>query len=161
MELNLASLASVRTFVEEFKKKNLPLNVLLNNAGVSSLFPYHNISQVSWIARNQRQRTVSRCKSGLILCDFEHFNNWRWITLVTSCSQTCSWINWKKVHHQESWISPRLRTPSVNSFEINIGINSWCRQNELGWSSFRKVLWWLDCVRSIEISQYPLYKGWI
>jgi len=34
MGLNLASFRSVRTFAEEFKKLNLPLNILVNNAGV-------------------------------------------------------------------------------------------------------------------------------
>ncbi|EFJ21828.1 hypothetical protein SELMODRAFT_106485 [Selaginella moellendorffii] len=34
MELDLASLASVRGFVEDFKKSGLPLNLLINNAGL-------------------------------------------------------------------------------------------------------------------------------
>ncbi|XP_064637353.1 dehydrogenase/reductase SDR family member on chromosome X-like [Lineus longissimus] len=38
--LDLASLSSVQQFVESFKKKNLPLHILINNAGVM-LCPYH------------------------------------------------------------------------------------------------------------------------
>ncbi|MCL7038040.1 hypothetical protein MKW94_029771 [Papaver nudicaule] len=38
MELDLSSLASVRDFTSEFKSKNLPLNILVNNAGVAT--PY-------------------------------------------------------------------------------------------------------------------------
>jgi len=34
MELDLSSFASIRHFAEEFKSKNLPLNLLVNNAGV-------------------------------------------------------------------------------------------------------------------------------
>lgn len=34
LQLDLASLASVRDFAASFKKKNLPLHVLVNNAGV-------------------------------------------------------------------------------------------------------------------------------
>jgi len=39
MGLNLGSIASVKLFVEEFKRKSLPLHILLNNAGVSGV-PY-------------------------------------------------------------------------------------------------------------------------
>lgn len=34
MELDLASLASIRKFVMNFKKKELPLHILVNNAGI-------------------------------------------------------------------------------------------------------------------------------
>ncbi|GLU24287.1 hypothetical protein SLE2022_402350 [Rubroshorea leprosula] len=34
MELNLSSMASVRKFAEEFKSSGLPLNLLINNAGI-------------------------------------------------------------------------------------------------------------------------------
>lgn len=34
MELDLASLASIRKFVMNFKKKGLPLHILVNNAGI-------------------------------------------------------------------------------------------------------------------------------
>jgi hypothetical protein len=34
MDLNLGSLKSVRSFVTEYKKKDLPLHILINNAGV-------------------------------------------------------------------------------------------------------------------------------
>lgn len=34
MKLDLASFTSIRSFVQDFEKKNLPLHVLLNNAGV-------------------------------------------------------------------------------------------------------------------------------
>ena len=34
MELDLASLASVQKFVMNFKKKGLPLHILVNNAGL-------------------------------------------------------------------------------------------------------------------------------
>lgn len=37
MELDLSSLQSVRQFAEEFKKKNLALNLLINNAGIMAL----------------------------------------------------------------------------------------------------------------------------
>lgn len=36
MKLDLASLRSVRAFVSEFRKKNLPLHILINNAGIFS-----------------------------------------------------------------------------------------------------------------------------
>src|SRR5687767_6535992 len=38
MELNLAALRSVRAFVTNFNAKNLPLHVLVNNAGVVRIF---------------------------------------------------------------------------------------------------------------------------
>ncbi|XP_061988055.1 short-chain dehydrogenase TIC 32, chloroplastic-like isoform X2 [Rosa rugosa] len=34
MELDLSSMASVRKFAEEYNSKGLPLNILINNAGV-------------------------------------------------------------------------------------------------------------------------------
>jgi short-subunit dehydrogenase involved in D-alanine esterification of teichoic acids len=34
MELDTASIKSVQNFVEEFKKRNLPLHTLINNAGM-------------------------------------------------------------------------------------------------------------------------------
>ena len=34
MELDLASLASIRKFVMNLKKKGLPLHILVNNAGI-------------------------------------------------------------------------------------------------------------------------------
>jgi NAD(P)-dependent dehydrogenase (short-subunit alcohol dehydrogenase family) len=36
MELNLASLKSVRKFAEEFKERKTPLHYLINNAGTTS-----------------------------------------------------------------------------------------------------------------------------
>jgi len=39
MELDLTSLASVCKFVKEFKKRNIPLHILINNAGVSGVLP--------------------------------------------------------------------------------------------------------------------------
>ncbi|XP_026378994.1 short-chain dehydrogenase TIC 32, chloroplastic-like isoform X2 [Papaver somniferum] len=38
MEINLSSMASVRKFASEFKSLNLPLNILINNAGVATYF---------------------------------------------------------------------------------------------------------------------------
>lgn len=35
MELDLSSMASVRKFAENFKESNLPLNILINNAGIA------------------------------------------------------------------------------------------------------------------------------
>ena len=35
MPLDLASLASVKEFVVAFKEKNLPLHILVNNAGIA------------------------------------------------------------------------------------------------------------------------------
>lgn len=35
MELDLSSFASVKSFADSFKKKNLPLNILVNNAGIA------------------------------------------------------------------------------------------------------------------------------
>ena len=37
MILNLASLESTKNFIENFKQKNLPLHMLICNAGVSSV----------------------------------------------------------------------------------------------------------------------------
>ena len=37
--VDLASFASVKDFVKTFKEKNLPLHILINNAGVCSV-PY-------------------------------------------------------------------------------------------------------------------------
>lgn len=34
MQLDLSSYASVKEFVEEFKKKQLPIDILINNAGM-------------------------------------------------------------------------------------------------------------------------------
>ena len=34
MHLDLSSLKSVRDFVVKFKERNLPLNILINNAGI-------------------------------------------------------------------------------------------------------------------------------
>jgi len=39
MKLDLASLESVRTFAKEFKSKKLPINILINNAGL--MYPTH------------------------------------------------------------------------------------------------------------------------
>ncbi len=36
MQLDLASLASVREFVNEFAKRNLPLHILVNNGGINA-----------------------------------------------------------------------------------------------------------------------------
>ena len=35
MSLDLASLASVRQFIQAFQEKNLPLHILINNAGIA------------------------------------------------------------------------------------------------------------------------------
>ena len=35
MPLDLASLSSVRQFTESFREKNLPLHMLINNAGIA------------------------------------------------------------------------------------------------------------------------------
>ena len=43
MELDLGSLASVRKFVANFKKKGLPLHILVNNAGI--MFPPYGTTE--------------------------------------------------------------------------------------------------------------------
>ncbi|KAJ7392997.1 hypothetical protein OS493_008244 [Desmophyllum pertusum] len=43
MELDLGSLGSIRTFVTNFKKKGLPLHVLVNNAGI--MFPPYETTE--------------------------------------------------------------------------------------------------------------------
>ena len=43
MELDLASLASVQKFVTNFKKKNLPLHILVNNGG--TMFPPYGTTE--------------------------------------------------------------------------------------------------------------------
>ena len=43
MELDLGSLASIRRFVTNFKKKGLPLHVLVNNAGI--MFPPYGTTE--------------------------------------------------------------------------------------------------------------------
>ena len=40
--VDLASFASVKDFVKTFKEKNLPLHILINNAGVCSV-PYSTL----------------------------------------------------------------------------------------------------------------------
>lgn len=43
MELDLGSLGSVKKFVNEFKKKGLPLHILVNNAGI--MFPPYGTTE--------------------------------------------------------------------------------------------------------------------
>ena len=43
MELDLGSLGSVQKFVNEFKKKELPLHILVNNAGI--MFPPYGTTE--------------------------------------------------------------------------------------------------------------------
>lgn len=43
MELDLGSLVSVRKFVTNFKKKGLPLHILVNNAGI--MFPPYGTTE--------------------------------------------------------------------------------------------------------------------
>ena len=43
MELDLGSLDSVKKFVNEFKKKGLPLHILVNNAGI--MFPPYGTTE--------------------------------------------------------------------------------------------------------------------
>lgn len=39
MPLDVGSFEKIRAFVKEFKAKNQPLNILINNAGVKTLSP--------------------------------------------------------------------------------------------------------------------------
>lgn len=43
MELDLGSLGSVQKFVNEFKKKGIPLHILVNNAGI--MFPPYGTTE--------------------------------------------------------------------------------------------------------------------
>lgn len=43
MELDLGSLGSVQKFVNEFKKKRIPLHILVNNAGI--MFPPYGTTE--------------------------------------------------------------------------------------------------------------------
>ena len=43
MELDLGSLGSVQKFVTEFKKKGIPLHILVNNAGI--MFPPYGTTE--------------------------------------------------------------------------------------------------------------------
>lgn len=43
MELDLGSLGSIQKFVNEFKKKGIPLHILVNNAGI--MFPPYGTTE--------------------------------------------------------------------------------------------------------------------
>ena len=43
MELDLGSLGSVQKFVNEFKKKGIPVHILVNNAGI--MFPPYGTTE--------------------------------------------------------------------------------------------------------------------
>ena len=47
--VDLASFASVKDFVKTFKEKNLPLHILVNNAGIAWV-PYSKLIYVAYLA---------------------------------------------------------------------------------------------------------------
>lgn len=61
--LDLASLASVRTFTEEMVAKGRPLDLLINNAGVMDL-PARRLTADGFELRNKVAPPVSACVDG-------------------------------------------------------------------------------------------------
>jgi len=53
MKLDLASLESTKKFIEDFKQKNLPLNLLICNAGIAMVVQGsygHHLKKKVWLA---------------------------------------------------------------------------------------------------------------
>ena len=89
MKLDLASLESTKNFIENFKQKNLPLHLLICNAGIA-LVPYGengiytDIQQATIYVRTQvKHRTILKCifRLAVVQCMFtSDFYNHSYIT---------------------------------------------------------------------------------
>ena len=71
MKLDLANLQSIEAFVEEFNEKELPLHVLVNNAGEKRKKTCENISayfsyQVSWQFLTKKPQMDLKCNLGFV-----------------------------------------------------------------------------------------------
>ena len=78
--VDLASFASVKDFVKTFKEKNLPLHILINNAGIAWV-PYSKLRNlcVSFVPRSRLS------KEGKGSCVFGPFP---WFGRLCGCTPT-------------------------------------------------------------------------
>jgi NAD(P)-dependent dehydrogenase (short-subunit alcohol dehydrogenase family) len=76
LQLDLLSLASVTKFIEEFKAKNLPIHVLLNNAGImANPFTLSEDGIESQFATNHASR-LFHCDFAVVFYSSLHIKNY-------------------------------------------------------------------------------------